>query len=140
MTTGKAPGATIVGTGFGVFTHLRALRKAGFEVRSLVGRDRAKAEQRAKLFGVPDVHTSLAAALQDPAVQVVTVATPPTRVMPTCRRLTAFEGTRMVPSLRPMTTSWEKVIARREPLRAMGTTGPLARRAASCAYQASGAM
>ncbi len=78
MSTGQRLGATIVGTGFGVFTHLRALQKAGFEVRSLVGRDRAKAEQRAKLFGVPAVHTSLADALKDPAVQVVTIATPPT--------------------------------------------------------------
>jgi len=77
MTSGKALGATIVGTGFGVFTHLRALRKAGFEVRSLIGRDRAKAEQRAKLFDVPNVHASLADALRDPAVQVVTIATPP---------------------------------------------------------------
>ena len=33
------PGAVIVGTGFGVITHLRALRAAGFEALGLVGRD-----------------------------------------------------------------------------------------------------
>ena len=72
-----APGAVVVGTGFGVFTHLRALRNAGFEVRALVGRDARKTAARAKLLGVPRACTSLAEALEDAAVQVVTIATPP---------------------------------------------------------------
>ena len=47
MSENKAPGAVIVGTAFGVFTHLRALRAAGFEVKALVGRDPQKtAESR----------------------------------------------------------------------------------------------
>jgi predicted dehydrogenase len=45
-------GAVVVGTGFGVFTHLRALRNAGIEVRALVGRDPAKTRARAQLLGV----------------------------------------------------------------------------------------
>jgi predicted dehydrogenase len=73
----SAPGAAVVGTGFGVFTHLRALRNAGFEVRALVGRDPAKTAARAKLLGVPRACHSLAQALSDPAVSVVTIATPP---------------------------------------------------------------
>ena len=32
----EAIGAVVVGTGFGLFTHVRALRDAGFEVRSIV--------------------------------------------------------------------------------------------------------
>ena len=32
-------GAVIVGTGFGVLTHLRALRGAGIEAKALVGRN-----------------------------------------------------------------------------------------------------
>ena len=42
-------GAVVVGTGFGVLTHLRALRKAGFDVKALVGRDGEKARKRAEL-------------------------------------------------------------------------------------------
>ena len=72
-----APGAVVVGTGFGVFTHLRALRDAGIEVRALVGRDAAKTAARAKLLGVPRASTSLREALEDAAVQIVTIATPP---------------------------------------------------------------
>ena len=76
-TVQSAPGAAVVGTGFGVFTHLRALRNAGFEVRALVGRDPAKTRDRARLLQVPRPCTSLAEALSDPRVSVVTIATPP---------------------------------------------------------------
>jgi len=70
-------GAVVVGTGFGVLTHLRALRAAGFRVEALVGRDQAKADARAAMFGVPFATTDLAAALARPGVEAVTVATPP---------------------------------------------------------------
>lgn len=72
-----ALGAVVVGTGFGVFTHLRALRNAGIEVRALVGRDKAKTQARAGLLAVPRACTSLREALDDPGVQIVTIATPP---------------------------------------------------------------
>lgn len=72
-----APGVVIVGTGFGVLTHLRAARAAGFEVRALVGRDPAKASERAELFGVPQATTDLGEALALPGVDAVAVATPP---------------------------------------------------------------
>ena len=78
MSANKAAlGAVVVGTGFGVFTHLRALRNAGIEVRALVGRDTAKTAARAKLLGVPRACASLREALDDAAVQIVTIATPP---------------------------------------------------------------
>ena len=43
MAGNKSLGAIVVGTGFGILTHLRALRAAGFEVHALVGRDPAAA-------------------------------------------------------------------------------------------------
>ncbi len=70
-------GAIVVGTGFGVITHLRALRAAGFEVHALVGRDAEKTAQRAADFGVPAGLTSLGEALALPGVDAVAVATPP---------------------------------------------------------------
>ncbi len=70
-------GAVVVGTGFGVLTHLRALRAAGIDVVALVGRDAAKAAERAARFGVPHASTDLGAALAMPGVDVVAVATPP---------------------------------------------------------------
>ncbi len=70
-------GAVIVGTGFGLFTHSRALREAGFDIRAIVGRDRARTAERAAPLGIPGATDSLAEALTDPAIKLVTVATPP---------------------------------------------------------------
>jgi len=70
-------GAVVVGTGFGVLTHLRALRAAGFEVTALVGRDPDKTAARAAMFEVPHACTSLTEALALDRTEVVAVATPP---------------------------------------------------------------
>lgn len=70
-------GAVVVGTGFGVLTHLRAMRQAGFDVKALVGRDGAKARDRADKMGVPAGLDSLEEALALPGVAVVAVSTPP---------------------------------------------------------------
>jgi len=70
-------GAVVVGTGFGVITHLRALREAGIEVHALVGRNPARTAERAKRAGVPHAITALADALALPGVDLVTIATPP---------------------------------------------------------------
>lgn len=71
-------GAVVVGTGFGLFTHVRALRDAGFEVRAIVGRNREKTAQRAAPLGIPLASNDLGQVLaDDPAIRLVTVATPP---------------------------------------------------------------
>ena len=73
MTTG----VVVVGTGFGCFTHVRALQAAGFEVHALVGRDPSKTARRAEAVGVPNASPSLAEALGLPGTDAVTIATPP---------------------------------------------------------------
>jgi len=70
-------GAVVVGTGFGCYTHVRALRHAGFEIRALVGRDPEKTAARAAMFSVPVATTDLTEALAVPGVDAVTIATPP---------------------------------------------------------------
>jgi predicted dehydrogenase len=75
--SGKLIGAVVVGTGFGLFTHTRALRDAGFEVRAIVGRDAKRTEERAAPLGIPLATDKLSEALADPEIKVVTVATPP---------------------------------------------------------------
>ena len=70
-------GAVVVGTGFGCYTHVRALRAAGFDILAVVGRDPAKTAARAALFDVPAALTSLDDALAVPGVDAVTIATPP---------------------------------------------------------------
>lgn len=78
MTTDTPIGAVVVGTGFGLFTHVRALRDAGFEVRAIVGRDLEKTRARAAPLGIPLAANDLPRVLaDDPAIRLVTVATPP---------------------------------------------------------------
>jgi predicted dehydrogenase len=77
MSESSKPGAVIVGTSFGVFTHLRALRAAGFDAKALVGRDAKKTRDRARLLDVPLGLTSLDEAMALPGVSLVTIATPP---------------------------------------------------------------
>ena len=67
----------IVGTGFGSFVHLPALRRAGFDVQALVGRDPERTRKRAEILGVPRGCATLAEALAPGDVQAVVVATPP---------------------------------------------------------------
>lgn len=74
----QLPGAVVVGTGFGLFTHVRALREAGFEVRAIVGRDLEKTRARGAPLGIPLASNDLEKVLaDDPAIRLVTVATPP---------------------------------------------------------------
>src|SRR5262249_3378662 len=73
----RVTGVVVFGTGFGCFTHVRALRAAGFDVLALVGRAPQKAARRARDAAVPRALTSIDDALAIPGVAAVTVATPP---------------------------------------------------------------
>lgn len=75
--TQERVGAVVVGTGFGVLTHLRAMRAAGFDVQAFVGRDPEKTAARAAQFDVPHGLTDLGEALALPGVEAVAIATPP---------------------------------------------------------------
>lgn len=73
----KKLGAVVVGTGFGILTHARALKAAGFDLKALVGRNSQKTAERAKGAGIPLGLTSLSEALALPGVDAVAIATPP---------------------------------------------------------------
>jgi predicted dehydrogenase len=70
-------GAAVIGTGFGVLTHVRALDAAGIEVRALVGRDPDKTAKRAERFGIEHATTDRREALARDDVDIVAVTTPP---------------------------------------------------------------
>jgi len=75
--TNSKLGAIVIGTGFGVLTHLRALRGADIEVKALVGQDPERTRDRAGKVGVQHGLTSLGEALALDGVDIVTIATPP---------------------------------------------------------------
>jgi predicted dehydrogenase len=78
MPADRQLGAVVVGTGaVGGLCHVNGLRRAGFEVQAVVGRDAERTARRAKLLEVPHATTSLAEALSLPGVDAVSIATPP---------------------------------------------------------------
>ncbi len=68
--------AVVVGTGFVGLVHIEALRRLGVEVAGVVGSSPERARTKAASFPLPPVYDSLEAALADPAVDVVHLATP----------------------------------------------------------------
>ena len=72
-----APGAAVVGTGFGCRVHVPALRAAGFDVLALVGQDEERTARRAVRAGIATASTDLDAVLDRDDIDAVTVATPP---------------------------------------------------------------
>jgi predicted dehydrogenase len=72
-----APGAAVVGSGFGCRVHVPALRAVGFDVHALVGRDEEKTARRAARLGIEHACSTLEDALGVPGVDAVTIATPP---------------------------------------------------------------
>jgi predicted dehydrogenase len=72
-----APGAAVVGTGFGCRVHVPALRAAGFDVLALVGQDEERTARRADRAGIATASTDLDGVLARDDIDAVTVATPP---------------------------------------------------------------
>ncbi len=71
-------GIGVIGAGFIVRDcHLVAYANAGYRVVGITSRTLERAEEVAKLRGIPKVHQSIDSLLDDPEVEVVDVAVPP---------------------------------------------------------------
>jgi predicted dehydrogenase len=102
-------GIGVVGAGFIMRDcHLVAYAQAGFPVVGITSRTRANAEEVAHLRGVPRVHDSVEALLDDPQVQVVDVAVPPAAQPGILQRILAHpRRVRGILAQKPLATSLE---------------------------------
>ncbi len=66
----------VVGTGFIGPVHVEGLQRAGVEVAGIVGSSPEKSRQAAQRLGLPETYSTLAEALQDPAVDSIHITTP----------------------------------------------------------------
>lgn len=85
-------GMGCVGAGFIMRDcHLVAYRNAGFRVVAIATRPqgRARAEEVARLHGIPRVYSTVEELLEDPEVEIVDVAVPPHAQLDVMRRITA---------------------------------------------------
>src|SRR5882724_4237663 len=57
--------------------HLAAYKQAGFPVAAIASRTKANAEKVAKRWGIPVVHATPNALIEDPNVEIVDLAFPP---------------------------------------------------------------
>ena len=97
-------GIGVVGAGFIVRDcHLVAYADAGFKVVGLTSRTEARAREVATLRGVPRVFATLEALLDEPVVEVVDVAVPPTEQPELIRRILDHSRTSPDP-----VASWRK--------------------------------
>lgn len=69
-------GAAVVGTGFIGAVHIGALRRLGINVRGVLGSSPERGSARAAALGIARCYRSVDEMLDDPAVQVVHVASP----------------------------------------------------------------
>ncbi len=69
-------GAAVVGVGFIGVAHVEALRRLGVEVVGVVGSSPERAREKAEAANLPPAFPDLEAALDDPNVDVVHLATP----------------------------------------------------------------
>ncbi len=68
----------IIGTGFGARVHVPAFRHiSAVEVAAIAGQDRKNAAQVAQAHGIPTVHDSWQALIDDKKIRAVVVAVPP---------------------------------------------------------------
>ena len=68
--------AAVVGIGFVGVLHVEALRRVGVEVAGVAGSSLDRAREKAESAGLPAPYPSFDAAVEDPAVDVVHLATP----------------------------------------------------------------
>ncbi len=68
----------IIGTGFGAKVHIPGFQKiAGVKVWGLAGRDQTTTERLAKAWQIPKIYKNWQAMVNDPAIDAVSIVTPP---------------------------------------------------------------
>lgn len=76
IVSGSPIGVAIVGTGQIGGVHVECARRAGADVRGLVGSSPQRARAKAESWGVPHVYNGLAEAIADDSIDVIHIASP----------------------------------------------------------------
>jgi predicted dehydrogenase len=115
-------GAVVVGTGaVGGLCHVNGLRRAGFDVKAVVGRDADRTRRRAAMLDVPLGTTSFAEALSLPGVEAVSIATPPATHL--ALALQAIDAGKHVIVEKPFAASAEEALRMHRAAAAAGVAG-----------------
>lgn len=105
-------GIGVVGAGFIVRDiQLVAYQNAGFNVLGLTSRTQEKAQEVARLRGIPHVYGTLAALLENPAIAIVDIAVPPDRQLPiVCQIAGAPRKPQGILAQKPLAMDYEQAL------------------------------
>lgn len=100
--------------------HLAAYAEAGFPVVSIASRTRSRAEGVASRWGIPKVHVTPEALIEDPEVEILDLAYPPDQQPALIRHALKQPHIRGVLAQKPLALTLQNAIALREEAKASG--------------------
>src|SRR5215203_3596706 len=100
--------------------HLAAYRDAGFPVVAIASRSRDHAAAVAERWGIPQVHDTPAALIDDPAVEILDLAFPPDQQPALIRQALKQPHIKAILAQKPLSLTLGEAIALRDDSRAAG--------------------
>jgi predicted dehydrogenase len=100
--------------------HLAAYKDAGFPVIAIASRSKAHAAQVAERWGIPKVHETTTALIEDPAVEILDIAFPPDRQPALVRHALTQRHIKGILAQKPLSLTLREAIALRDESRAAG--------------------
>ncbi|WP_027135669.1 Gfo/Idh/MocA family protein [Geminicoccus roseus] len=100
--------------------HLAAYREAGFTVGAIASRTEANAQKVADRWGIPRVHASPEALIEDPSIQIVDLAFPPDQQPALIRHALAQPHIKGILAQKPLALSLEEARKLRDEAQAAG--------------------
>jgi len=100
--------------------HLEAYRLAGFDVAAIASRTKANAETVATRYGIPRVHDTPEALIEDDGIDIIDIAYPPDQQPDLIRRALKAPHIKAVLAQKPLALSLDEAIALRDEAKAAG--------------------
>jgi predicted dehydrogenase len=111
----------VIGAGMIVSeVHLAAYSEAGFQVAAIASRTRSKAAQVAERYGIPKVHESPRALIEDPDVEILDIAFPPDQQPELIRHALTQPHIRGILAQKPLALGLDEALKLRDEAAAAG--------------------
>ena len=94
--------------------HLAAYKEAGFQVAAIASRTKVNAEKVAQRWGIPKVHETPEALIEDPAVEIIDLAFPPDQQPALIRYALKQKHVKAILAQKPLALSLAEAIALRD--------------------------
>ncbi|WP_159588179.1 Gfo/Idh/MocA family protein [Chelativorans xinjiangense] len=100
--------------------HLAAYQEADFKVGAIASRTRANAQKVAERYGIPSVHDTPEALIEDPSVEIIDLAFPPDQQPALIRHALTQPHIKAILAQKPLALSLDEAIKLRDEAKAAG--------------------